>query len=407
MRIDPATPPAASSVDRGGNPSASRRSAETGGPGSSASQRPSAEESRAPKNSASSPPSPAAAALAASDDTWKRVSQAPPWARIIRSDIRACCQLWRAGATGRGKGGRSLRRLGRGRRSWPGYRPGVAGRQELLERGGPGTRLALEAVDLLDDAGLVARPLHRAQHAQGGREVGGQQLGGQEGERRAGDLLVPHPALLATVRSLGADIEGLEPNAPQPQPAAAPLAEDERLAVLELHRLLVAGLLLGHVAESLVVEDVAVLVDLDEGGAAVPRGAAQGLLQMLLEDVDAARDEGRAGAQGQRQGIERHVDRAEGGGLGALARLAGRRVLALGEAVDPVVEHQDLHPDVAAQDVDQVVAADRHRVAVAGSDPHLELRARQLEARRHGGGAAGGRGEGERALLVTGGGRGA
>src|ERR1700724_965420 len=332
MRIDPATPPAASSVDRGGNPSASRRSAETGGPGSSASQRPSAQESRAPKNSAISTSSPAAAALAASDDTWKRVSQAPPWARIIRSDIRACCQLWRAGATGRGKGGRSLRRLGRGRRSWPGYRPGVAGRQELLERGGAGTRLALEGGDLLDDAGLVAR-------------------------------------------------------APPP-PAAAPLAEDERLAVLELHRLLVAGLLLGHVAESLVVEDVAVLVDLDEGGAAVPRGAAQGLLQMLLEDVDAARDEGRAGAQGQRQWIERHVDRAEGGGLGALARLAGRRVLALGEAVDPVVEHQDLHPDVAAQDVDQVVAADRHRVAVAGSDPHLELRARQLEARRHGGGAA-------------------
>ncbi len=51
----------------------------------------------------------------------------------------------------------------------------------------------------------------------------------------------------------------------------------------------------------------------------------------------------------------------------------GGGVLALGEAVDPVVEEQDRHVHVAAQGVDQVVAADGERVAVTGDDPHREV----------------------------------
>ncbi len=118
------------------------------------------------------------------------------------------------------------------------------------------------------------------------------------------------------------------------------------------------------------------------------RGAAQDLAQVLLEDVDAARHERGPGAERQRQRVERVVHRAGRRRLRLLPHLAGRRVLPLGQAVDPVVEHQDLHPDVAAQRVDQVVAADRHGVAVAGRDPDLELRPRHLEPGRHRRGAA-------------------
>jgi hypothetical protein len=92
------------------------------------------------------------------------------------------------------------------------------------------------------------------------------------------------------------------------------------------------------------------------------------------EDVDAARDERAAGAERQRDRRERVVDRAERRALGDLALLAGRRELALGQPVDAVVEHQDLEPDVAPHRVDEVVAADRHRVAVAGDHPDVEVR---------------------------------
>ena len=79
---------------------------------------------------------------------------------------------------------------------------------------------------------------------------------------------------------------------------------------------------------------------------------------------------------------------AERGRLGDLALLAGRRVLALGQAVDLVVEEQQLDRHVAAQRVDQVVAADRERVAVAADDPDREVVAGGGDPGRQGQGAA-------------------
>ncbi len=61
------------------------------------------------------------------------------------------------------------------------------------------------------------------------------------------------------------------------------------------------------------------------------------------------------------------------GGLGDLADLARRRVLPLGQAVDTVVEQQDLQIHIPAQRVDQMVPADRQRVAVAGHHPDAEV----------------------------------
>ena len=55
------------------------------------------------------------------------------------------------------------------------------------------------------------------------------------------------------------------------------------------------------------------------------------------------------------------------------AEPAGGRILALRQAVDFVVEQQNLDVHVPPQGVDQVVAADREAVAVAGDDPHLQV----------------------------------
>src|SRR5699024_9626304 len=165
------------------------------------------------------------------------------------------------------------------------------------------------------------------------------------------------------------------------------VAEDDLLAVADRDEV-VAGVLLAQQVEGAVVEDGAVLEDLDEAGAAVAGGGVEDLGQSLAVGVQGAGDEGALGAQGQRQGVERVVERAHGAGLGDLARFGGGRVLALGQAVDAVVEQQDVHVDVAAQGVDEVVAADGHGVAVAGDHPHRQVLAGGGQAGGDGGGAS-------------------
>ena len=89
--------------------------------------------------------------------------------------------------------------------------------------------------------------------------------------------------------------------------------------------------------------------------------------------VVGAGHEGGLGPQRQRDRVERGVVGAERGRLGDLAHLGGRRVLPLGQPVNLVVEHQDVQAHVAAQGVDQVIAADGQRVPVAGDDPDVEI----------------------------------
>ena len=98
--------------------------------------------------------------------------------------------------------------------------------------------------------------------------------------------------------------------------------------------------------------------------------------------VGGARDERGARAERERDRVERVIDRAGRRRRRARAERRRRRVLALGEAVDLVVEQDDLEIHVAPEHVDHVVAADRQAVAVAGDHPHVELGARDLEARR-------------------------
>ncbi len=100
----------------------------------------------------------------------------------------------------------------------------------------------------------------------------------------------------------------------------------------------------------------------------------QHLGELLALGVDRAGDKGRVGTERERERVEGAVERPHRRGLGDLAELRRRRVLALRQPVDAVVEQQDLEVDVAPQRMDEVVAADRQAVAVSGDHPYRQVR---------------------------------
>ena len=168
----------------------------------------------------------------------------------------------------------------------------------------------------------------------------------------------------------------------QPDTPVPVLAEQQRFPVLERQGVVVAPFLFAEVVECAVVEDVAVLVDLDEGRPAVAVRVEHRLFEVRREHVHAASDERGPRAERERDRIERPVHRSEGRGLGLLADFRRRRVLPLGQPIDPVVEQQKLDVHVSAHQMNQVVAADGQRVAVAGDDPHGQIRIGNLDPRR-------------------------
>jgi hypothetical protein len=155
--------------------------------------------------------------------------------------------------------------------------------------------------------------------------------------------------------------------------------EPHGLAVPEVDATLLG---LTHGVERTVVVDVAVLEDLDERGAAMRRSPPQHLGHVLAVGVDRARDEARLGADGDAERVEGLVDRACGRRARPLAPWARRRVLPLRQPVDLVVEKEDRDIHIAPQGVDEVVAADRERVAVPRDDPDGEVGTRGGEPGR-------------------------
>ena len=67
-------------------------------------------------------------------------------------------------------------------------------------------------------------------------------------------------------------------------------------------------------------------------------------------------------------------------GLGYGSELGGRRILPLGEAVDLIVEEDDVYVYVAAYCVDEVVSAYGERIAVSASLPYGEGRVGYLDS---------------------------
>ena len=69
----------------------------------------------------------------------------------------------------------------------------------------------------------------------------------------------------------------------------------------------------------------------------------------------------------------RVVDGAHRRALGDLTQRGRRRVLSLGQPVDPVVEEDDIQVHVAADAVHQVIAPDAQAVPVPGDHPDLQI----------------------------------
>ena len=81
--------------------------------------------------------------------------------------------------------------------------------------------------------------------------------------------------------------------------------------------------------------------------------------------------------------MQRIIDRAHRCALGHLAQGRSRRILPLGQPINPVVEQQDVDVEIAPDGVHQVVAADRQRVAVARDHPHRQVGPAGFESGGH------------------------
>ena len=141
------------------------------------------------------------------------------------------------------------------------------------------------------------------------------------------------PSATSTTCSASVSRSSAMPLAPPANSIGSPSCQPE-LAVLGA----LAG---GEVVEHVLVVDDAVLEDLDERRALVGVRGLQHVGQ-VLRHVEAAGDEARARAE--REGAGRAGRSTEPSGVEGLVVpiAAGRRILALGQAVDLVVEQQDL-----------------------------------------------------------------
>src|SRR5262249_14678337 len=131
--------------------------------------------------------------------------------------------------------------------------------------------------------------------------------------------------------------------------------------------------------ERAVVEDVAVLEDLDKGRALVLRHSLQGGLEVLRVDIERAGNQGRLGCQGEANRIDGLLDRAHRARFRLLSHLARGRVLPLGQAINAVVEEEDLQIDVPTKGVKQMVSTDGEAISIPRHHPDLKVGANRLE----------------------------
>ena len=203
----------------------------------------------------------------------------------------------------------------------------------------------------------------------------------QVGEQPVGLVVDQNIVLGDAVLADGHHFEA-ERGAVETEALVAVLAEYQLLAVLDLDLRIGRRRLVGPARERAVVVYDAVLDDLQERRAAMGVRPLEHLRKVLLVGVDRARDEAGAGAEREHGRVDRRVDRALRGRRRARAEPRGRRVLALGQAVDLVVEQQHLDVDVAPDRVQRVIAADRQAIAVAHHHPDVELGVGELGAGR-------------------------
>ena len=243
-----------------------------------------------------------------------------------------------------------------------GDRPGVRAVEEGAQ---VALALALDrGADLLVHEILVDGPVDRAEDPERHR-AGGLPRQPRERERKPGIVaagVVAEQAADRGIDDLECPVGRASARRVSPQRTSSPALQVEPVL-----------LLLADDVEGAVVVDVAVLEDLDERGAAVRRGGPQHVGGPCLS-VSIARATNVASAPiATESGLNGWSTEPSGVDFVTLPRSDVGRVLALRQPVDPVVEEQDRDVDVPAQRVDQVVAADRERVAVARHDPDGEV----------------------------------
>src|SRR5712691_452895 len=159
------------------------------------------------------------------------------------------------------------------------------------------------AIDPLGHAVVIGRSLDRPEQADWSvREVGIVESGKRERVRRVIDMRVVHDQ--GVFAYLG-DVDGLDRAvAPKAQTMLAARTVLDRLAVLQPHDIVLARTGFGDRSERVVVEDRAVLVDLDERRAPVIGSRAQHAGEVLAVRVDRASYEAGLGAERERQRVE-------------------------------------------------------------------------------------------------------
>ena len=185
-----------------------------------------------------------------------------------------------------------------------------------------------------------------------------------------------------------ADCHGFEEEAVAYEALVLVFAEYHLFAVAQQYCAVGAYLAVGDGVVDSVVEDHAVLEDLDYGSAFMAGGSGEDVLRCGQLDINAAGEEVAACAEHQlcrNEGVFHSSVRAR---LRHETACARRGVLAFGEAVDLVVEEHDVDVDVSAYGVDEVVAADGEAVAVARDLPYGHLRIGHFVACGYCGGAS-------------------
>jgi len=159
-------------------------------------------------------------------------------------------------------------------------------------------------------------------------------------------LFIVYPAVVFADAIPQLDDDGPEPI--ETDAFFALRAENERLPLFEKKGLHGFGPFFGEDLKSPVIEDIAVLIDLQEAGAFMCMTAEQHLLKMFGIAVHAPGYETGIGAPGERQHIEGMVDASVGGRFGHLVLFRSGRILSLGQTVDLIIEQQDIDVEIPA-----------------------------------------------------------
>src|SRR5258705_10655345 len=133
----------------------------------------------------------------------------------------------------------------------------------------------------------------------------------------------------------------------------------------------------------MVVEDIAVLVDLEKRNAFVLRGRFNHRAEMLDVNVDRSSHDGCLPCDRRRKGINRVVDGPRGGRLRPLTEFGRGTVLALSQTIDPVIKKDVVDVKIPPDGVHEMIAANGEGITVAGNDPDAEIGIGTLDTGRN------------------------